>query len=102
MSEIDVARWERFVAELPERIARIRLEDAPPVCPTCGSTTPAVVERKVCSACRQELPLSAFHRNRAMRGGGRDYYCRDCRRVVRAAQWQRQKRRMAGVERKVS
>lgn len=101
MSEIDVARWRQFVAELPERIARIRLEDAPPVCPTCGSTTPAVVERKVCSACRQTLPLSAFYRNRT-HADGRDSYCRECRRVVRAAQWQRQKRRMAGVERKAS
>lgn len=95
MSEIDVARWERFVAELPERIARIRLEDAPPVCQTCGSTTPAVVERKVCSGpCGRELPVSEFHRNRA-NAGGLDYYCRECRRPVRAAQWQRQKRRAA-------
>lgn len=101
MSEIDVARWKRFVSELPERIARLRLEDAPPLCPTCGSTTPAVVDRKTCSACRQELPMSAFYRNRTHRDG-RDSYCRDCRRVVRAAQWLREKRRAAGVERMVS
>ena len=101
MSEIDAASWQRFVAELPERIAAIRLEDAPPICPTCGSTTTPVIERKTCSACRQPLPLSAFYRNRTHQDG-RDSYCRDCRRQVRAAQWQREKRRMAGVERKAS
>lgn len=90
--------WTAFVSELPDRIAQIRAVEAPLLCPTCGSTTPPVVERRVCSGpCGRELPLSAFHRNRAT-AHGRDYYCKSCRSAVRAQQWQRQKRRTAAVQ----
>lgn len=97
----DAERWLRFVAELPERIAQIRAEEAPHVCPTCGSTTPEVIERRVCARCHLPRPISEFHRNRS-KAGGRRYHCRECASVKRAERWQREKRLAAGVLRKAS
>lgn len=38
----------------------------------------AVEASRVCRACDTEKPLTEFHRNRAMRGGGRSYECAKC------------------------
>ncbi len=84
-SDEDRLRWQRFLAELPERIAHIRAEEAPLLCPTCGSTTPAPVERKVCRKCHRDLPMSSFSRNRTSKDG-RQFWCRWCLRPINAAQ----------------
>lgn len=65
-------------AEMTERIERIRLEDAPALCPTCGSTTPEVIERKWCPGCQQELPVSAFSFRNA-ETGTRQAKCKPCK-----------------------
>lgn len=43
---------------------------------------------KACTACGQVKPANAFHRRRAARDG-LEYHCRACRRVEKAAEYQR-------------
>jgi len=90
----DARRWAAFCASLGDRIAKIRADEAPLLCPTCGSTAPLVVERKTCPMCQAFLPLSAFGRNRS-RLHGVEAYCRACLKPGRAAKWQQYKRRKA-------
>lgn len=78
-SDEDRLRWQRFLDELPERIDQMRADEAPLLCPTCGSTTPPVIERKWCCRCQEWLPASAFYRNRS-KPDGRDAHCKACRR----------------------
>ena len=78
-SDEDRLRWQRFLAELPDRIARIRYDEAPLLCPTCGSTTAAAIERRQCAGCNRSLPVSAFPRDRR-KPAGRAYRCKECRR----------------------
>ncbi len=78
-SDEDRLRWQRFLAELPDRIARIRYDEAPLLCPMCGSTTEPVIERRQCAGCKRSLPVSAFRRDRR-KPAGRAYRCKECRR----------------------
>ena len=79
----DAERWRRFCDELGERIAAIRAEDAPLLCPTCGTTAPSVSKRKTCRNCHREFPISAFSRNRSNKDG-RQFWCRWCMRPLNA------------------
>lgn len=66
-----------------ERIERIRYEEAGTICRECGSTTPELVEKKMCGKCGETWPLSAFHRNRRNLDG-LDGWCKPCRRPYNA------------------
>jgi hypothetical protein len=93
-SDEDRLRWQRFLAELPERINQIRFEEAGALCPTCGSTTPKVVERKACVMCSRTLPLAAFDRYRAA-ADGRDSRCKECRSAANKRDAKRRRARLA-------
>ena len=63
------------------RIERIRAEEAPPNCPTCGSTVQVTQTRRCAGPCDEVKPITAFpvDRRNALE---RDYYCRPCRNAV--------------------
>jgi superfamily II helicase len=63
--------------EMVARIEAARLEDAPPLCPTCGSTTPKASRR--CYHCAQTKPLTAFAKE-SNKPHGRSYLCKRCKR----------------------
>lgn len=77
-----------------ERIERIRFEEADLLCPTCGSTTPKVVERKACVMCSRTLPLAAFDRHRTS-ADGRDSRCKECRSEANKRDAKRRRARLA-------
>jgi hypothetical protein len=66
--------------EYAERIETIRAEEAPAVCPTCGSTTPEPITEKWCSGCQQVLPIEQFNRRFDKWRGANSYrhLCRAC------------------------
>jgi hypothetical protein len=69
---------------LDEMIARIeasRLEEAPPLCPTCGSTAnETLLQQRWCSECQRWLARNCFARDRSRRTTGRAYRCLECNR----------------------
>jgi hypothetical protein len=63
--------------EMVRRIEEARLEEAPSVCPTCGSATPDIRQRKWCPGCRLMLPIVRFSRDRSRADRLRPV-CRTC------------------------
>ena len=63
-------------AEMVERIEAARREEAPPCCPTCGSTVPDIRVRQ-CYRCHEIKLLSAFSRHSGQ-PLGRGYICQPC------------------------
>lgn len=74
---------------LVAHIEHLRLEEAPPCCPTCGSRI-AVTQTRACHDCGLTKPISAFGRNRT-RPLGRAYVCRTCKKVRDDARYRRRK-----------
>lgn len=68
-------------AEMVERIELARLEDAPVHCPTCG-TTVHVEQSRVCYACKERKPMTAFARHKGDKALGREHRCKACKRVA--------------------
>lgn len=75
--------------EMVERILRVRLDAADPICLTCGSVTPQQPEHKWCRTCERTLPITSYWRNRA-RPDGRQQDCHRCNTARRKRiGWQR-------------
>ena len=68
----DDAIWAEFCRTIEDRIEAMRLEDAPPVCPTCGSW--ATPQTRRCYRCADVKPISAF----VMRSGAPLGYAHIC------------------------
>ena len=69
-------------AEIVARIEAVRLEEAPAVCPTCGSKTTTTTTR-VCGGCGIEKLLSAFPVDRS-RKLGVACWCKPCKAAANA------------------
>lgn len=69
--------WLEVAASFTARIEAIRMEEAEPICPACGSSTPRVIEQKFCPSCSRMLPVSRFSSHKG-RYDGLHYQCRPC------------------------
>jgi len=57
------------------------MRSAPPPVVRRPGTTNLIAMTRVCSTCREEKPLTAFHRNRDDPKAGRMHRCKACRRL---------------------